>query len=207
MPMTKAILFFFGTLFLWWHVTSLEIPEKKKVASFTGDAVFSFLSFSFLFQLIFHLSSILKSPYELMMLSAQALEWGLIFAVLRTGWTYKQKAFDAPVLYKGWIQFLVMAGIVNHLYYAFLYGQARSLISAVWMLFAFLLLFSKALPSWLMIIFPLFITFGQWLLFMNRPVLFFEYIFPSLSFVFAASLWTVILMYQSFHTRRSLSSE
>src|SRR5699024_3287463 len=130
MPMLKGILLFFLSLFVWWNLTFLTKKDKRLVASFSGDAAFAFLSFAFSFQLFFHWKDILTSPSYFFLLSARPTGIALICTAGYLGYKKISRLFDQPLFYQGWFQLLVTGTTVNHLYYAFMYGQLRSILSA-----------------------------------------------------------------------------
>ena len=204
MPMLKGILLFFLSLFVWWNLTFLTKKDKRLVASFSGDAAFAFLSFAFSFQLFFHWKDILTSPSYFFLLSARPTGIALICTAGYLGYKKISRLFDQPLFYQGWLQLLVTGTTVNHLYYAFMYGQLRSILSAGLGLAAlfFLIIKLRSLPFLLVLTFlyPL----GQYLL-LKRTFLFFEFVFPSSSLLFAAGTWLCLLLFY-FLKRRNASS-
>jgi len=206
MPMVKGIFFFFISLFIWWQLSSVDRENKKKIASFAGDAALSFFSFAFVFQLIFYFSLIRKSPYGLLMLSSRSIGIGVIGAAVHQGWHHRKTALTSPSLYQGWLQFLVTAGAVNHLYYAFLYRQPLSILSAGLGLAGLVALMMKkrnpVFLTWFIVLF----SAAQWILLQNRPLLFFEQILPSSALLAAALVWSVLFVFTFHQQRREKSS-
>ena len=207
MPLMKGFFLICISFFIWWHLSPLKKESKKKVFSFSSDLIVSFLFITFLFQFIFHFSSILRSPYEWMLLSGQSLTWGLLATVLWTGWKKRKLVFSNRPLYNSFLQFLLTAGMVNFIYYAFIYNQFVSFLSAVWMHIGLLSLIFLNKRSYIPLLISIVVPFVQWLIFKNNSFLFFEFALPSKTLILSASLWIGIVLITTYNERRELQSE
>lgn len=208
MPFLKGLILVGISFFIWWFLTPLQKEAKKRVFFFTSDVLASALLSAFAFQLLFHFSTILRSPYEWILLSGRSLKWGILVTVAFTGFKKREFVRFENELYRGLLQFLLISGMVNFMYYAVIYGQLVSLLSAGLMGIGLLLLTfvqKKIYALSLLVSFSL--PLLQWGLLQDRAFLFFEFILPSRTFFLAALIWMSILISDRYLERRSASSE
>lgn len=204
MPLTKGLLLIIVSLFIWWHLSSIDKKEKKKLLSFTGDVLSYFLALVFLFQFLLFFPDVVASPYQLLLPRASATGWALISLTGYIGFKYRNHPFCSFHLYKEWVRLLMAGAAVNHLYYAWVYGNLSSILSAA-LCMAGLFVMEKIRFSFS---FLLVLTFGisilqLWML--KKTVLIFELVFPVKALWFSIGIWFIIISATFMKRRRSSS--
>ncbi|MCA9765202.1 MAG: hypothetical protein KC455_02165 [Carnobacterium sp.] len=180
---------------LWWLLTSLAVNEKKETLNRFVDKVVYFLVIAFVGNGFVHFFEIIALPYRALILSTTAISASFLLVLAYSSYRFLKKEKIEQKIVVAIFQLVSLLGIINHIYYYFLYKSP--LMVGLILLFSGLLLLSSTIPlggdSWIIAggllgtIFHLLITRSQ-------SVLYFGFVVTPELLGFIAIEWIVVLV-------------
>lgn len=115
---------------LWWLLSASERPLKLKILSQFSDEVFRFLLIAFVSNILFHLSDVLKTPYQALLLTKGPIFIAVIITVAYNLWHLLPILISKRALLVSVLQFIFLQFSLNHLFYYSFYNSSKLLALA-----------------------------------------------------------------------------
>ena len=129
---------------LWWILSPVTTSEKKKQLNLIVDNVFYFLFIAFILNGLAHISEIIELPYRALILSTNAVSLSFILVLTYRAIRYLIQERENHETLVSVFQLISLIGLVNHIYYYYLYKS--TLTVGLIVLFSGLLLFFSIVP-------------------------------------------------------------
>lgn len=141
-PFFQVGILFVMSSVIWYFITDLENKFKKRVFDFISDGLYYFLLTSFILNIIFNFSEVLKEPYRAILISSQSFWLALLIVSFYLVYREKKKASFTEykqVYINQTVNFFLLIGLANHLFYYYKYPSLQSVLFIL-IYFAFFLL-------------------------------------------------------------------
>jgi hypothetical protein len=180
---------------LWWLLTSLTVSEKKETLNRFVDKVVYFLVIAFVGNGFVHFFEIIALPYRALIVSTTALSISFLLVLAYSSYRYLRNDGIKQKILVAIFQLISLLGIINHIYYYFLYKSP--LMVGLIILFSGLLLLSSTITlrgdSWI-IASGLLGTAFHLLITRSQSVLYFGFVVTPELLGFIAFEWIIVLV-------------
>lgn len=134
-PLFQVILLFIVTTIIWFLVNDETTILKKKVLTFMTDGLYYFVLATFGLNFLINFREIIREPYQILLFSSEISWIALILVMIYLGFRERKKITSFTPsheqLVSQLLNFFMLLGLFNHLFYYYKYRRVNSVIFIV----------------------------------------------------------------------------
>jgi len=126
-PVTIPVLLLLAGSGIWWFLATLDKKRKAKLLSKLSDELFRLLALAFASNALLHFSEVLRAPYQVLLLTKEAVFVAVIITGTYNLWKHLPKLLADRLLLVALLQLFLLLFSINHLFYYSLYENPTSI--------------------------------------------------------------------------------